>query len=284
MFPRRYHCFIAGLPDLLFDEGKISQTLETFRQELKEELHPDDYKLVHLVFLPYDHNNLIRFLTSGSDDFDALGNYSPEDFAAEIRNLDAIIPEPSRIEPYLADLIRIWHDENTDKSQIDPERLLLEGYYTLLSQIPNQFLRNWAAFDLTLRNIVTAVNCRRFGMDISRELIGENDITRQLTRNPARDFGLASELDQIEKIIQICELPDLLEREKKLDLLRWEFIDEAVFFHYFDIERVLGYLLRLMIALRWFRLDRSAGERVFRDLLEKMEKSYQLPDEFHRKK
>ena len=137
---------------------------------------------------------------------------------------------------------------------------------------------------MTLRNSVTAVNCRRFGREIAHELIGDNPINSQLLRNPARDFGLASELDQIEKILQICELPDLLEREKKLHVLRWEFIDEAVFFHYFDIEKILGYLLRLMIALRWFRLQRPAGENLFRELLEKMEKSYQLPEEFHRKK
>jgi hypothetical protein len=71
---------------------------------------------------------------------------------------------------------------------------------------------------------------------------------------------------------------------EKIDLLRWEFIDEAVFFHYFDIDKILGYLLRLMIALRWFRLERPAGESLFRELLEKMEKSYQLPEEFQRKK
>jgi len=284
MFRREYHCFVAGLPDLLFDEGKITQTLETFRQELKEELHPADYRLVHMVFLPYDHQNLIRFLKDGSDDFDVLGNYAPEDFAAEVQNLDAIIPEPSRIEPYLASLIRRWYDENTDRSQLDPERMLLEGYYAMMAEAPNDFLLKWSAFDLTLRNIVTAVNCRRFGREIAPELIGDNPVNSQLVRNPARDFGLASELDQIEKILQICELPDLLEREKKLDWLRWEFIDEAVFFHYFDIEKILGYLLRLMIALRWFRLERPAGESLFRDLLEKMEKSYQLPDEFHRKK
>lgn len=284
MWKRGYYCFIAGLPELLFDEGKITSALLEFREELQAELHPKDYTLVHALFLPVDHQNLTRFLTEGHEELDPLGNYTIDQIRAQIQNIDAIIPQPDILEKYLVGFLTHWYAEDTDKAALNSEHILTTGYYDLMESVPNCFLKDWFEFDRNLRNIMTAVNCRKHNREILPEMIGSGVVVQHLVKNTARDFGLTPEIDDMEKILQVSELPDLLDREERLDLLRWDFIENKTFFHYFDIEKILGYILKLMIALRWSRLDRRTGENLFREMLQKMEKSYEFPEEFEQKK
>ena len=58
MFKRNYHYLVAGLPDIIPDQKKVSLTIIDFRQELEYHLHADDFSLIKLLFLPYDNTNL----------------------------------------------------------------------------------------------------------------------------------------------------------------------------------------------------------------------------------
>jgi len=80
MLQRQYFYFVAGLADLLFDSGKSFAGMLEFKEELKKNLHPRDFHLVSLLFLPYDNKNLINFLEGSGDAWDQLGNFSKEDF------------------------------------------------------------------------------------------------------------------------------------------------------------------------------------------------------------
>ena len=74
-----------------------------------------------------------------------------------------------------------------------------------------------------------------------------------------------------------------MDRERKLDLLKWNWIDENTFFNYFSIERVFAYLLQLEMIERWVSLDKVAGEKMFRSLIGGMKKeSLASLDEFKR--
>lgn len=74
--------------------------------------------------------------------------------------------------------------------------------------------------------------------------------------------------------------PDLVERERGLDLLIWDFLDEAITFEYFSFERVISYLLRLMIVERWSKMSSESGRKVFMEMVEKFRKSFQFDEQF----
>ena len=74
------------------------------------------------------------------------------------------------------------------------------------------------------------------------------------------------------------ELEDLVERERRLDLMLWDFLEEAVKFEYFSFERVLSYMLRLMLLERWERMSPETGRRVFMELLERFRQGFQFKD------
>ena len=47
-----------------------------------------------------------------------------------------------------------------------------------------------------------------------------------------RDAGI------FEQVLRISEIEELVEREKKIDLLKWNWMEDAVFFNYFTVERI----------------------------------------------
>ena len=60
MFKRNYYYLVAGLPDIVLDQKKLSVSIIDFREELKSHLDPKDYVLVSLLFLPFDNTNLLK--------------------------------------------------------------------------------------------------------------------------------------------------------------------------------------------------------------------------------
>jgi hypothetical protein len=59
-----------------------------------------------------------------------------------------------------------------------------------------------------------------------------------------------------------------LEIEVKLILLRWKFIEELEAEHYFDLEFLIFYYLKLQILERLFRFDKEKGIVIFDQLCE----------------
>ena len=87
----------------------------------------------------------------------------------------------------------------------------------------------------------------------------------------ARDFGLSGMVDDLEVRFAIAEEPNLLEREKRIDALKWNWLEEHTFFNYFSVERVLAFFIRCQLLQRWNGLTPEAGEKVFRGLLDEMQ-------------
>jgi hypothetical protein len=131
-----------------------------------------------------------------------------------------------------------------------------------------------------MRNVLTALNGRKFDMDVTDDIIGDSDIEHALRKSRTRDFGLANDVDNLEALIQLHEIPNLLERELKMDTMRWNFLDEATFFNYFTIEKVLAFVIKVFIVERWLSLDADKGKELFEQLIKDLENSYEFPEEF----
>ena len=60
---------------------------------------------------------------------------------------------------------------------------------------------------------------------------------------------------------------NLVEKERKIDLIRWNEALEIATFDYFDIDAILSYLVRIGIVARWSRLDAAKGREMFDRLI-----------------
>ena len=61
--------------------------------------------------------------------------------------------------------------------------------------------------------------------------------------------------------------PSPLEAEKILDHARWDFLDELSFGHYFDLDSLIIYALKLLILERWEKINNADKQALLEDLI-----------------
>lgn len=272
-FEKDYYTLVASLPEISWDERKLPLTVQEFRDEAKEYISGKDAELLDLFFLPNDNAQVLRLLNKQEPD-PALQTVYP------LKQLEEEVQEPSAALPlYLREFIADFKEEHL-KYDVVPENVLSWMYYDYMMHSENKLVREYAEFSMNMRNLIAAYNSRKYGRDISKEVIGENEFAVALRTSNAKDFGLSMDYPYVEKVISLLENDHLVERERGLDLLIWDFLDEAVIFEYFSIEKVISFMLKLMIVQRWSRMSSESGRKVFMELVEKFRKSFEFDEQF----
>lgn len=280
MAERNYYALVAGLPDIVPEEKRSVFSSVAFRQMLHETIHPFDYEMVKLLYMPFDHNNLLKLLYGSSREWDERANYTAEEMEALRERKSFENEERANFPQYIIDFIEIYLSEDSPENIYVAEQLLISSYYKYLEQSNNQFIREWAEYQSTIANVMAALNGRKHNIPFEDALVGDNEVVSALKKSRARDFGLSNELPDIEQIIQLFEIDNLLERELKIDNHKWHFLDELTFFNYFSVEKILAFVLKLFVVERWMILDIEKGKGMFNKLLKEYETGFQFPEEF----
>ena len=254
-----YIAFIAGLPEIDWDDRKLSLTVAEFREQLKDYISGRDERLIDLFFLPNDNAQVLRLLRKQEPD-GALSTVYP------VKLLEDETQEPDKTIPaYLREFIADFKEEHL-RYDVSPENVLSWMYYDYMMKADN--------------HLVTALNARKYGMEVAKEVIGSNEFAVALRTSNAKDFGLTLDYPYVEKVIALMDNDNLVERERGLDLIIWHFLDEAVTFDYFSLERVISYMLRLMIVERWSKMSSESGRKVFMEMVDRFRKSFQFEEQF----
>ena len=164
-------------------------------------------------------------------------------------------------------------DEDADNEDgIDTDRsfenALFSAYYDECAHSKSRFLRQWADFDRNLRNISAAVVARVTGRSAEQSVVGGDETSQQLKRSSAADFGLRGDVPYLEAVIAaVNDETNLVEKERKIDAIRWNQAGELSTFDYFDINALLAYLVKVNIVARWTRLDDKQGREMLHRLM-----------------
>ena len=276
----KYYYLVAGLPELTLEDSKLSYTVADFKTELYPALSEEDKKLIDLFYLQFDNANVLKLLKDKDAAIDSRGVYSAEDLAEYILLLkdggelaDSVFPS------YLSIFISEYFNVPAEEDFLHEDRLAAL-YYDYAMKCKNKFVSAWFGFNLTMNNILVALTARKFKMDIAPLIVGDTEVCETLRTSSARDFGLAGEVDMLELLVKISETEELVEREKKIDQLRWNWMEEATFFNYFTIERLFVFLLQLEMIERWISLDKEKGNQLFRSIIAALKDEVQIPAEF----
>lgn len=276
MFKRNYYCLIAGLPELVM-EGRRSGAQELclkFKEELHEQLHTADYKLVEMLYLHYDNRNLLNLLLNKQEAYCKEGNFTQDELEEQIKESTVL---PVYMQTIIVEAREGW-------SQIHIEKLMQQLYYEHVLQNTNDFLSKWFGFEKDMNNVLTAINCRKFNLNIEDQLIQgptQDDVSTKLQNVAPEATMLADEIPFVDEIIGVAESEMCIaDKERALDLIKWKFLDEQSTHHYFTIEKVFGYIIKLALVARWSKLDDESGKVLFTKLVHELKDTYEFPDEF----
>ncbi|MCD8166774.1 MAG: DUF2764 domain-containing protein [Bacteroides sp.] len=277
----KYYYLIAGLPEITLEDSKLSYSVSDFKTQIYPELSDEDKKLIDLFYLKFDNKNVLLLLKDKDAEIDPRGKYSVEELTEYIATIKEGGEIPADVFPtYLSRFMTEYFSDKPKEEGVLPEDHLSTLYYDYAMHTDNRFVAAWFGFNLNINNILVALTARKYKLDIASSIVGNTEITEALRNSNARDFGLSAEVDYLDQVLKIGETPELVDRERQLDLLRWNWLEEETFFNYFTIERIFAFLLKLEMIERWLSLDTEKGNQLFRGIIDSLKNEVQIPPEF----
>ena len=277
---QNYYYLIAGLPELSLDDSKLGTTVREFRELYYPDLADDDRALLDLIYLNYDNANLLPLLKDKEAAIAEGGLYTSDELLAIIEAARAEEAPDRNYPRYMYDFVQQMESEESAAEGIFPEDRLAQLYYAHAMSQGNAFVERWFAFNLDLNNFLTAITARRYNLDVKPLIVGDNEVAKALRTSNSRDFGLTGVMDGFEEVMRISEIDNLVERERKLDVLKWEWMEENSFFDYFTVEKLFAFLVKIQIIERWITLDAEAGGEMLRGMIRQLKEEVKVPQEF----
>lgn len=134
------------------------------------------------------------------------------------------------------------------------EETLGAEFYKKAAESKNRFIREYFDFDGRLRNMKVQYLAKRLGKK------GED----YMVEMPEADF------EEGKRIEEILADADFVEREHKMDELKWEKASDIARLDYFNMNAILAFLVKAKTVQRWAELDPVKGQEMFKKLVEEV--------------
>ncbi|MBM4399544.1 MAG: DUF2764 family protein [Candidatus Cloacimonetes bacterium] len=284
---KEYYYFVCGLPAINPEDTKLMLTPLMFFHAAQDYLNKEDYALLRMMLIPNDISNLVNVLhgkNNWSDESVITMEVWQELYKTLKHDPESILFSNIKLTENIPQFIVDYLRTETDNTDLTPHHKMLNDLYTLFYDSVEKhcdgFLKEWFRFDSEIRNILIALNCRKHNIPVTGHLIGNNVLTEKLSKSTASDFGLGAEYPMFDVLNRLNDNPDMIEKEKGIDAIRWKWIENKIFFDYFTVPRILAYFIKLRIIYRWIHLSQAVGEKRFHQILHDLESSLVFPEEF----
>ena len=267
MSRKNYYYLVAGLKEYTLDAEAKGFDIHAIVEEIKENLSSRDRRSVELLYAYYDIENIIN-IRAGRNRFSLLGNLSREE-------LDAELATPLNLPDFISDTVRSYdlaaagNEPDNIETGTSLEHALFLAWYDKCAHAKSRFLRQWAEFDRTLRNVSAAFSARRLNIPVADVVVGSGDIESALSRSSAADFGIRGEVSWMDQLVAaISDDNNIVDKERRIDSIRWNMADELSAMNYFDIDFILAYLVKINLIYRWTSLDPEQGRQLLHKLID----------------
>lgn len=276
-----YHYIISSLVDYSFDSDPKGFDAVKLCEELKSQLSDSDWSRLGELWWFFDLRNILDIRSGRKGVYSPLSNLTEAQTELVSRfytrgSTIEIEEELPKLPDFAVEILTSYKDDlyasEREISTAEPiDNKIWGAYYAHSMRSKSKFIRNWSEFDLNVKNVSAAYTARAKGKDAESVVIGDNEITRLIIRNEnVQDFGLKNEFLEIDELIHILQEDDMLAKERNLDKLRMSKIDNFVTFDYFNLEFILGYMVKTSMIVRWSGLNRADGERVLSGLTNRL--------------
>lgn len=285
-----YYYLVAGLADISFDSEKSSYSVSAFMEEIYPSLTEKDQQLVDLIFQQYDQQNLLTLLKASDNNLSMesvlanaslcvnSGLFTVEQLAELIIAAKEGDKAPFDCPDYLYSFLLNYFSTEQSVNYLLTDKMQAM-FYNYATKVDNKFIASWYKFNLEIKNIMTAYTARKYSLDVSNYIVGDDEVADALKTSGARDWGLSFAVDYLDSLLTILEDTDLASRERKIDLLKWNWLEENSFFNYFSIEKLFVFIEKLQMVERWIVLDKEKGQQLFRNLIGNLKSEVSVPKE-----
>ena len=272
MFSTEYYYLVAGLREWTLDSDTKGFDVREIIDEIVDELTTSDREAVRLLYAYYDCENIIA-RRAERERHNQLGNLTAEqiDEVLNERNYSLL---PTNVAKVVKSYVEADDEERDEEVTLDAsfERAIFEAYYRDLAESKCSFLKEWGAFDRNLRNIAAAIAAREAGRVVADVTVGDGEIVEQLKRSTAADFGLRGELPYVDSVISaVSDEKNIVEKERKIDAIRWAEAEAMTSFDFFTINFILSYLVKVNIVARWTLLSPEVGREMLNRLIKELD-------------
>ena len=173
-------------------------------------------------------------LTSG---FESAGF----DYASVKESIMELLSEKDQ---QLVELMEDGFDENS----------LGADFYAKAAESKNRFIREYFDFDGRLRNMKVNYLAKRLGKESDPYLVNLEE----------------ADFEEETQIREILNDADFVEREQKMDELKWEKASDIARMDYFNMNAILAFLVKAKTVQRWAELDAAKGQEMFKKLVQEI--------------
>lgn len=172
-------------------------------------------------------------------------------------------------EDYIEEIVRLCSDQDRETIAFlmdgYREEKLDAGFYSAALLHKDRFIREYFLFDLNVRNAKVRYLNRALGRPADKDILAFGEDT-----DPEVLEAAVSEFEEAAALEAVLAQTDILSRERGIDDLMWEKISDLTTFNYFDIDAILGFITKLNIVSRWYRLDEQTGREMFKRLVDEV--------------
>ena len=174
------------------------------------------------------------------------------------------------LEEYLRQMRELLSEKDMETVRLiedgfNKEKIGLEFYKEALAH-RSAFIREFFQFDLNVRNAKVRYLNEALGRDPQKDVL-------TMTDPDAEELGIETEEPEFKEAARlqaILEGKDILARERGIDDLYWDKIDEITLFDYLNFSKILGMVVKMMIIRRWLILDEERGREMFKRLVDEV--------------
>lgn len=257
---KEYYGLVSGLQPLVVGKTQDFDLLMG-KNNLSVLLEPTDLFQFLLLFYPFDNQNLIHF-------------HTPDNHYLPYANIPSLELQDSLKNGYSDDLylesyLNQYGYEPGETSAFDLEKNLTQHYYTFIQLYGIDFLKEWVKFEITLKNLSAIYTQRILKLSKVSLLEGGFFESSEMTRiNPS---DLDKEFPFLKKSFESLEISNPIERKKRVDEIKWDYLDQLTFFNFFGIEKVLAYGIKMKDLQEWKQLDPLVGKELFERFLSEID-------------
>lgn len=247
-----YYFIGVSLPDLQIGlPPKI--TFAEFEQLLRDNLNSLDYERVKVLKAYYDIENL-RSMWKGLE-LDSRGNLDQ-------MQLKESLLQQAELPSYVSDFLEKYESKEARLSYFSR---VIADYFRIETEKASGILKRILDFERKMRLIQTAFRALKLGRNLAEELQFEDpeeDFIQQLfAQKEIKTFELPEEFAAIKPIFEEYGSSPL-ELHQALVEYRFHFFEKEIGSSPFSIQRILIYMMQLILVEKWQELDKEKGIQI----------------------